>query len=84
MNVSDAVLQNEIHRKVNKRLATENSRMSTKYDVDIKQYNDGKSLLKKAEFHSIAMEHKLMEVTDEKERKNIINRLKKRKEMVDE
>ena len=36
VDVSDDVLQNEIHRRNNKRIATENYRVSTKYNVDIK------------------------------------------------
>ena len=79
VDVSDDVLQNEIHRRNNKRIATENSRVSTKYDVDIKRYNDGKSLLKNAELHSTAILQQLLGVTDEKEKKNIINRLKREK-----
>ena len=77
--MSDDVLQNEIDLRNNKRIAPENSRVSTKYDVDIKQYNDGKSFLKKAGYRSIAMEHELMGVTNAKVRKNIINRLKREK-----
>ena len=53
--------------------------MSTKYDVDVKRYNDGKSLLKKAELHSAAILQQLLGVTDEKEKKNIINCLKREK-----
>ena len=79
VDVSCEEVQNEVNRRHHKRIATETTRLSTKYDVDIKRYNDGKSLLKKAEMHNIAIVHELLGVTDEKERKNIINRLKRQK-----
>ena len=76
VDISSEVVQNEVNRRHHKRIATKTTRLSTKYDVDIKQYNDGKSLLKKAEMHQIAILYELLGVTDEKEKKNIINRLK--------
>ena len=83
MDVSDVDLQNKVHRRANKRKAKESSRLSTKYNIDIIQYNDGKLLLNKVEMHNIAIVHKLLGVTDEKERKNIINCLKRKKMVIE-
>ena len=81
VDISSKVVQNEVNRRHHKRIATETTRLSTKYNVrvDMKRYNDGKSLLKKAEMHQIAILHELLGVTDEKEKKNIINCLKREK-----
>ena len=47
----DEVLQNEVHCRADKKKATETLRVCTKYDVDIKQYNEGKSLLKNLNYN---------------------------------